>query len=85
MSLTFYNLLFLILLTSQMATGAYYNRKGQSRQVLYPFSPYSSLVWLSDDEPLVNGDVKMTKNVKRWSKLEPSVRFGDGGSSLDLY
>uniref|UniRef100_A0A0K0EWA4 Tail fiber assembly protein n=1 Tax=Strongyloides venezuelensis TaxID=75913 RepID=A0A0K0EWA4_STRVS len=68
-----------------MATCAYYNRKGQSRQVLYPFAPYNGFVWLSDDEPFANGDAKMTKNVKRWSKLEPSVRFGDGGSSLDLY
>uniref|UniRef100_A0A0K0EQC6 Uncharacterized protein n=1 Tax=Strongyloides stercoralis TaxID=6248 RepID=A0A0K0EQC6_STRER len=85
MNLTIYNILFLFFITSQMASCAYYNKKGLSHQALYPSSPYNNLVWIPTDEFYNDINPKFYKNIKKWSKLEPSVRFGDGGSSLNLY
>ncbi|CEF62281.1 Hypothetical protein SRAE_1000055400 [Strongyloides ratti] len=68
-----------------MASSAYYNRKGLIRQVIYPFAPYNNFVWIPSEELSNDSNPRLSKTIKRWSKLEPSVRFGDGGYSLNLY
>uniref|UniRef100_A0A0N4ZQD2 Uncharacterized protein n=1 Tax=Parastrongyloides trichosuri TaxID=131310 RepID=A0A0N4ZQD2_PARTI len=59
----------------QFTTYAYYRRGVPP--VLSAFAPQSNYIWSSSEEQL-SPEIRHSRPVKRWSKLEPSVRFADG-------